>query len=352
MAGRSRLKSRDIFLSDFAAMTVARQLPVTDLVSIWRATSRGSTAVALGWFAQRTIGPNSSCAYTRRNPPRAIGVRKGMKALAALSVCFLTCSARAVDVDDFFDRLDRALTVTTSDNNLRARLSGTLDLEVYHFEQPAPGLIDGKIDNLFNPRLSLFLDAQYGSQVYFFAQSRLDRGFDPSDHGAQIRLDEYALRFTPWEDGRFNLQIGKFATVIGNWVPRHLSWENPFVDAPLVYENITPVSDKSAPASPLDFVRRFEASGKYEFNPVIWGPSYASGVSVSGRLGQFDYAAEMKNSPLMSRPESWNVTDVGFDNPAFNARVGYRPDQAWNLGLSAGEGAYFRREAEQTLPND
>jgi hypothetical protein len=273
-----------------------------------------------------------------------------MKALTALSLCLLTCSASAFELDDFFDRLDRALTLTALDDNLRARLSGTLDLEVYHFEQPAPGLIDSKIDNLFNPRLSLFLDAQYGSQIYFFAQSRFDRGFDPSDHGAQIRLDEYALRITPWEDGRFNLQIGKFATVVGNWVPRHLSWENPFVDAPLVYENITAVSDKSSPASPLDFVRRFEASGKYEFNPVIWGPNYASGVSVFGRLGQFDYAAEMKNSPLMSRPESWSVTEVGFNNPAFNARVGFRPDQAWNFGLSAGEGAYFRREGGQTLP--
>lgn len=275
-----------------------------------------------------------------------------MKVLATLSLCLLTCSACADDLDDFFDRLDRVFTVNSADNNLRARLSGTLDLEVYHFEQPAPGLIDSKIDNLFTPRLSLFLDAQYGPAIYFFAQSRFDRGFDPSDHGAQIRLDEYALRITPWSDGRFNLQIGKFATVVGNWVPRHLSWENPFVDAPLVYENITAISDKSAPASPLDFVRRFEASDKYEFNPVIWGPDYASGVSISGRIGQFDYAAEMKNSPLMSRPESWNVTEVGFDNPAFNGRVGFRPDQAWDFGLSAAEGAYFRREAAQTLPND
>jgi hypothetical protein len=273
-----------------------------------------------------------------------------MKLLGALGFSLLVCSARALDLDDFLDRVDNALTFSELEGNLRARLSGTLDLEFYHFQQPAPGLIASNIDNLFNPRLSLFVDAQLGSKFYFFAQSRVDRGFDPSDHGAAIRLDEYALRFTPWEDGHFNLQVGKFATVVGNWVRRHLSWENPFVDAPLVYENITPVSDKSAPASPLDFVQRFEGSSKYEFNPVIWGPSYASGISVSGRLGQFDYAAEMKNSPLASRPESWSVTEIGFDDPAFNARVGFRPNQAWNFGLSAGEGAYFRPEAEQTLP--
>lgn len=272
-----------------------------------------------------------------------------MKALSALCFCLLASTALAFEVDDFFDRLDSALTDSAFHDQLRMRLSGTIDLEVYDFEQPAPGLIDSKIDNLFNPRLILFLDAQYGSQVYFFAQSRLDRGFDPSDRGAQIRLDEYALRITPWDDGRFTLQIGKFATVVGNWVPRHLSWENPFVNAPLVYENITAISDKSAPLSPFDFIRRFD-HGKYEFNPVIWGPDYASGVSVSGRLGQFDYAAELKNSSLSGRPESWSLTEIGLSDPSFNARVGFRPNQIWNFGVSAGEGSYFRPEAESTLP--
>ena len=255
----------------------------------------------------------------------------------------------AADVDDFFDRLDRALTVAAFEDNFRARLSGTIDLEGYHFDQPAPGLINSRIDDLFNPRLTLFLDAQYGSQIYFFAQSRLDRGFDPTDQGAQIRLDEYAIRITPWDDGRFTLQLGKFATVVGNWVARHLSWDNPFVDAPLVYENVTAISDKSAPASPMDFVTRFD-HGKYEFSPVIWGPSYATGASVSGRVGQFDYAAEIKNAALSSRPESWNIDDHRFDNPAFNARIGFRPNEAWNFGISVGDGAYFRPEAEQTLP--
>jgi len=273
-----------------------------------------------------------------------------MKLLPSFSFCLLVCTARAVEVDDLLDRLDTALTVAAFQDNLRARLSGTIDLEAYHFQQPAPGLIDSKIDNLFNPRLTLFLDAQLGSQVYFFTQARVDRGFDPSNHGAQIRLDEYALRITPWQDGRFTFQAGKFATVIGNWIPRHLSWNNPFINAPLIYENVTPIQDKSAPASPLYFIYRRFYNQKYAFNPVIWGPSYASGVSVSGRLGQFDYAAEMKNAALSSRPESWNATEIGFDNPTVSARIGFRPNQMWNFGFSASDGAYFRPEAMRTLP--
>src|SRR5437667_4871867 len=263
-----------------------------------------------------------------------------MKVLRGLAF-FLACTAYATEPDDFLDQLDTALTIAAFHDNLRLRLSGTIDLEGYHFQQPAHGLINSKIDNLFNPRLTLFLDAQVGPQIYFFVQSRLDRGFDPSNHGAAVRLDEYALRVTPWEDGRFTLQIGKFATVVGNFVPRHLSWENAFIDAPLVYENVTPISDKAAPASLRAFIHGFEPGSKYEFSPVIWGPSYTSGISASGRLGQFDYAAEVKNSSLSSRPESWSVTENGFEHPSLNARLGSRPNQAWNVGISISDCAYF-----------
>ena len=270
--------------------------------------------------------------------------------LHAFSLCVFACTACAFDIDDVFDRVDNALTLSLFQDNLRVRLSGTLDLEFYNFEQPAPGLIDSRTDNLFNPRLTLFLDAQLGPQIYFFAQTRVDRGFDPTDHGADIRLDEYAVRITPWQDGRFSLQVGKFATVVGNWVPRHLSWDNPFINAPLVYENVTAIQDKYAPYSPLFFVYGPFYYPKYSFNPVIWGPSYANGISMSGELGQFDYAIEMKNASLSSRPESWLITENGFENPTFSGRIGFRPNEAWNFGFSASEGPYFRREAEPTLP--
>jgi hypothetical protein len=272
-----------------------------------------------------------------------------MKFLPVVSICLFSARCHLLLADDFLDRIDEALTVTAWQDQLRARLSGTIDLEGYHFQQPAPGLINTRSDNLFNPRLTLFLDVQAGSHIYIFVQSRLDRGFDPTDHGAEIRLDEYALRFTPWDDARFTFQVGKFATVVGNWIPRHLSWDNPFITAPLVYENVTAIAD-SVGRIPVSNFRRELLTEKYEFNPVIWGPSYASGVSVAGRFGNFDYAAELKNSSLSSRPESWDVTETGFENPTLSARLGFRPNQMWNFGLSASDGAYLRPEAESTLP--
>ena len=136
-----------------------------------------------------------------------------------------------------------AVSASAFDGNFRVKLSGLADLEAYSVPATAPGLIFTDDPFLLNPRLSLFLDGQAGAHVYFFAQARVDRGFDPSDGGAEARLDEYAIRVTPWEDGRFSLQIGKFATVVGNWTPRHLSWDNPFINAPLPYENLTAIWD-------------------------------------------------------------------------------------------------------------
>ena len=270
--------------------------------------------------------------------------------LAMSAMCRL--SARA----DFFEKVHDALSLNDPQDRFHFQMSGLADLEMYLIDQPAPGLLFTDRDFLLNPRLTLFLDAQIGSKIYVFAQTRVDRGFDSSDGGAQLRLDEYFLRYSPAKS--INVQIGQFATVIGNWVSRHDSWQNPFINAPLPYENLTGMWDSWAPEDTDELLEwghvgeydNGDYSDKYLRLPIIWGPSYASGIAVSGSCGRFDYAAEMKNAALASRPESWSVTQTGFEHPTFNGRVGFRPNEMWNLGLSASAGPYLTSEAAPSLP--
>lgn len=257
-------------------------------------------------------------------------------------------AARVAMAEDPLDRVSEALTFSALDQKLRSRISGSADLEGYAFDRPAAGLIESDHSPLFNPRLTLFLDVQAGDHVYLFAQSRIDRGFDPSDHGVDARLDEYAIRVTPWLDGRVNFQVGQFATIIGNWVPRHLSWDNPFITAPVPYERLTAIYDSEAPASPADFITT-HPDDYYEYNPTLWGPVYATGASVAGKIERFEYAAEIKNSGPSSRPESWNLEDVRFQHPTFAGRIGYSPDMRWDVGASGSVGPYYRPEAAATL---
>lgn len=284
-----------------------------------------------------------------------------MNTLRVLSVCFFAFLARALAVDDFLDRLGETLTITGFDNRVRAQLRGTLDFEFYHLDGPAPAFIFTDDDFLFNPRLSVYLDAQLGGQVYVFVQARVDRGFDPNEGDAGARVDEYAVRVTPWQDGRLSFQIGKFATVVGNWVARHDSWDNPFVTAPLPYENLTAIWDSEAADSSATLLRWAhvktkagdfsgdEFSDRHLRQPIIWGASYASGVAMFSRIGKVDYAAELKNTSLSSRPEAWDATETQWQHPTFSGRIGFRPNEMWTFGVSTSTGTYLRPEAEPTL---
>src|SRR6185437_8878320 len=97
------------------------------------------------------------------------------------------------------------------------------------------------------------------------------------------------------------------------------------------YENVTAVWDVAAPEDADDLLywghvpseeygMNFgdEYSDKYLRLPIIWGPSYATGFAITGVLDHFDYAAEIKNASLSSRPEQWNLSERGFEHPTFS----------------------------------
>jgi hypothetical protein len=279
-------------------------------------------------------------------------------ALAAAAVLGLA-AARAPAQDDALDRLSDALSFSGWNDTVRVHLSGTLDLEGYYQSETQTGLIFSERDAVLAPRLSLFADAQLGPLFYAFVQARADNGFDPNESGAGARVDEALLRFSPFGDGRLSFQAGKFATVVGNWTERHGSWENPFITAPLPYENLTGIWDTTAAHAPEQVlywagVLPHPNSGgalldEYRSLPVIWGPSYASGAAAMGALGPLTFALEVKNDSLSSRPETWPPGRTQWQEPTVSGRLGYSPDEMWSFGVSASDGVYLGRGALQTL---
>jgi len=246
--------------------------------------------------------------------------------------------------------VDDHLFLASPNGWFRSDLSGLLDLETYYVDQRGPGLIFGD-ESFFGPRLSLFLDTHMGEHLYSLLQARFDRGFDPRSQKQDARLDEYLLRYKPFKTGWVHFQIGKFATVVGNWVRRHDSWQNPFINAPVPYENVTIASDLSPPRDPQDFLlRRLSADRKALWLPVIWGPAYTTGASVFGTLERFDYAFEVKNNSISSRPPFWTARQVRWRDPTVSGRLGYRPSPAWNLGTSFSLGTYLNEKARPSLP--
>jgi hypothetical protein len=277
-------------------------------------------------------------------------VALGWSLQIAIAFAFLALSPIARAQTDWLDQIP--LSIQSKDGNFSTGLSGLLDLEGYRIDQRPPGLIFYQREYSFNPRLSMFLDTRLGPHVYSLVQLRIDRGFDPgSKPNGDIRLDEYLLRWTPFDDARVNFQFGKFATVFGNWVPRHDSWSNPFITAPLPYENVTGINDKSTTINAAaQLGERQQVTNKKKWLPVLWGPAYTSGGAVFGSIQKFDYAVDVKNASISSRPSAWDATRLGYDNPTVTGRIGIRPDAAWNIGASASYGAYLLPAAAPTLP--
>lgn len=252
---------------------------------------------------------------------------------------------------ELLDRMSEKLRVSAAGGLLRSELSGLLDLEGYWIDQHPPGHLFGGSSHFVNPRLSLFLDTRLGDHFSSLVQLRADRGFDPRSDSASARFDEYWLRYMPLDEPSVNVQVGKFATLFGNWVARHDSWENPFVNPPLPYENITTAADRSVAPTPRAFLdRRNIPDKKHDWLPIVWGPSYAAGAAVFGRASAVEYGVEVKNASLDARPSRWDPRGNGWDHPTVTARLGWHPDAAWRIGASFSDGSYLAGEARDALP--
>ena len=200
---------------------------------------------------------------------------------------------------------------------------------------------------LYAPSLSL--DFEYQPNPYFYAQStfRVDRGFDAgTEPDGDYRFDTLFLRYRPLGDNRLNFQIGKFATVVGNWVSEYQ--DNVFLLAPLPYSSITGVNSQNLDQlSPQAIENRANGlapsiyENKTSWSSIIWGPAYGNGASVFGNTDKWDYAFEIKNTSLGSTPEEWEFGEGDFRDPLFAGRIGYRPDAAWAFGASFSHGPYL-----------
>ena len=254
---------------------------------------------------------------------------------------------------EFLDAWDEKLVYTSAEGKVQADLSVMADLTLFAAEPPSQGLLFTDGDVFLAPRLSAFLDVQLGERVILHGQMRADRGFDPgSEPGGEVRMDEYFLQFRASDAKEVNLRAGKYPTVFGSWAPRSLAWDNPLIIAPNAYDDLIPITHSAAPSSLASFAaRRDMAANKTGWVPIIWGPSYATGAAVLGRISAFDYALEVKNAALSSAPETWDGIENGFPTrPTATVRLGLQPAPEWTLGSSFSRGPYMQESAQATLP--
>ena len=270
-----------------------------------------------------------------------------------------TTTDTADPMESFLERLRQFQSFGTEDGQISFNADVWLTLDYMVFSTPPPGFIQTSNGQIFAPTLSGLFTLDISKHLEFVFLGLVNRGFDPTETSVQSQPAEYYTQLTPFDTPVLNFKGGKFQTAFGQWTNRHFSTQNSLINAPMMYGQMTSVTDGNdgAPIAPntSGLVRRKTlAVPVTKWIPIVWGPSYASGFQLNGTVGtlqQLDWAFEMKNASLSSRPQEWDLWNRGFNYPTFTGRAGFRPDAAWNLGVSASTGSYISQAAYDRFSN-
>ena len=76
------------------------------------------------------------------------------------AIAVLVNAAAALSVQgELLEDVEERLSFAAFEGRLRLKLSGTLDLEAYNVDKPAPALVFTRNNFLLNSRLTVYLDA-------------------------------------------------------------------------------------------------------------------------------------------------------------------------------------------------
>ncbi len=278
--------------------------------------------------------------------------------LAGCGLCLLPLPAQfsLPALDRELDRLGNQLFLESPDGKLFVQASFQLDFWLHYADgnggPPGFFFVTKGRDWEFSPRLTGRFDAFFGEKLSLHSKVRWDDGVHPGvgavygDH-TEVRVDEGFIKWVPTPS--ITLQVGQFTPVFGNFMARQDSWDMGTVNYPMVYENVTSVTDQLVPADADAFAqRRNQPDNKKEWIPIIWAPLYTQGVSVFGTVENLQYSLNFTAHASSSRGVVWN--NIDFEYPTWSGRLGYRFGPQTTLGINASQGPYFRTDATNRLP--
>lgn len=266
-------------------------------------------------------------------------------------------------VDRTLDQLGNQLVFSSPDGFLFTQASFQLDLWYYYRDDEGgpPGFffVSPEKNWELSPRLTARIDTFLGDALRIHAKIRWDDGVHPGvaffyDDHTEIRLDEAYLDYEI--NPHLRLKADRYTPFMGNFLSRQNSWDMGTISYPLLYENVTSVSDIFPPSSAENFAnRRNLPDNKLVWIPLMWAPLYPYGASLYGSYESWNYALNFNNSAPSSRGIVWN--DFDFDYPTWSGRLAYRWGPEFALGLNASKGPYLLpfeadRLPPRTSPND
>lgn len=243
-----------------------------------------------------------------------------------------------------------------------AKVTGELNFRAYYYGREAPGISVEEAAlraDHYDPsrlpdgpelggRVLLFLDVFYQDWLTLSAEFRGDRGI-AAERGEEwdARVEQYWFRVSP-EAVPVELQAGKFAAPVGNFIGRHAPRSNPLTTFPLPYDHVTSYTSlRDTPASVL--ARRDRADRKFQRVP-IWEEVYAHGLMLFGGAEGVNGAVAVMNASPGSWGYDWDLDRRDFRDPTLYLRLSYAPGPAARFGFSWARGPHTKVDDDRTVP--
>jgi hypothetical protein len=239
-----------------------------------------------------------------------------------------------------------------------AELTGELELDLLVFGKESPGttLEDPALrSNHYKRtrqedgpeglgRFSLFLDGGFQDWLTYEVEGRVDRG-EPAESGEAVgaRLEQYWIRGTIPDSTLANLELGKFAAPVGNFIPRSSTRKNPLATWPLVYDQVTTFMKKSD--TPANVLGRRDRPAVKDWRVPIYRELYGVGGMAFGTWNKLTYSFAVMNTAPGSWVFQWPLHAGDFHDPNFYLHLSYALDASLSVGTSLSRGPYDRQDA-------
>lgn len=198
-----------------------------------------------------------------------------------------------------------------------------------------------KNGSLFYPTTDLFVDGTAFDRVTMFLDVRMDRGIPPQNGGFDARVESWWIRYEVPIPVSLFAQAGKFASPIGNFIPRHDTPQDVLPFRPLPYVTVTNFKPTFTQAQLLASrnLPRLDRYGRM----LIWEEVYASGVLLFGTEGPFHYRLAVTNNATSGPPKWWDFNNGDEGNRNASGFFGFTPWIWLKLGVSFSTGPYLHK---------
>ena len=229
----------------------------------------------------------------------------------------------------------------------QVNVSGLADFEIRMAGDDSSPYINqtpGSELSVYTPNLRLFFSSDISEN--WFVNAVLQ-----SDHYQGKKLSDpffslFNINWTPEFDSNFLVTAGRFVIPYGSYSTRFLSSENPFVHLPLTHASGLPLSKNfgfigNTDPNPATFAKVY---GEDELGAtMVYQRMYTQGILLSQSFGDsrwLNIQLAATTAPASSHQ------DFSENSPSMIARVEFQPVIWAKLGLSASNGTFLQRTAE------